>query len=174
MTSNPLDALTARDAKGNVQVIVENPRGSTVKLKYDAALGVFTWSRPLPIGVALPFDLGFIPGTLAEDGDPVDAFLFTDAASAAGVVARGRIVAALRIEQQRDGGPVKRNDRVLVVPAEAHRQNDIHDLGDIPLRVREEIEAFCLAAVALTGKHIRLAGWADAAEANAAVDAAVV
>jgi inorganic pyrophosphatase len=174
MTAHPFDTLTARDEHGHVRVIVENPRGSTVKLKYDAKLHLFTWSRPLPVGISLPFDLGFIPGTLADDGDPVDAFLYTDVASCAGVLARGRVVAALRIEQQRDGGPVKRNDRVLVVPVEAHRQADVRDLADIPLRVREEIEAFCLAAVALTGKQIRLAGWADAAVASAAIDAAVV
>jgi inorganic pyrophosphatase len=170
----PIDDLDPRDDDGNVHVVVENPRGSTVKLKYDAKLRLFLWSRPLPLGISLPYDLGFIPGTLAEDGDPVDAFLYTDAASGTGVLARGRIVGALRIEQQRDGGPVKRNDRVVVVPVEAHRQNEVHDLDDIPLRVREEIEAFCVASLALTGKQIRLAGWADAAEASSAVDAAIV
>jgi len=54
-------------------MIVQSREGATVKLKYEASLGVFRIKRSLPLGVAYPFDWGFAPGTRGEDGDPIDA-----------------------------------------------------------------------------------------------------
>src|SRR5437764_1172805 len=68
--------LGARDrATGLVNVIVETPAGSRSKYKYDEALGLFRLHKLLPVGAAFPFDFGFIPGTRAEDGDPLDVLL---------------------------------------------------------------------------------------------------
>jgi inorganic pyrophosphatase len=172
MALNLATDLPTRDASGRVLAVVEAPRGSAVKLKYDALLTCFSWSRALPFGVTFPYDFGFIPGTLADDGDAVDALIYSEVGSYPGVVVRGRVIGALRVIQQRSGQPEKRNDRYIVVPEAERRRDGLLDVGQLPARVRDELEAFFLASLALTGKTIRFDGWAAADEADAAVDAA--
>lgn len=163
---NLLRDVPLRDGDGNVRVVVEVPAGSRVKLKYDADLNLFVWSRGLSLGVCFPYDFGFLPRTLAEDGDALDAFVYADVPSHPGVVVPGRVLGALRVEQQRDAQPAKRNDRMLVVPLHAHRKEALSDISHLPTRVRNEIEEFFRASLVLTGKNVRFLGWADAAEAG--------
>jgi inorganic pyrophosphatase len=150
--------------EGELQVIVEVPRGSELKLTYEAELGLFLWSRALPLGMRFPYDFGFLPQTLADDGDPMDVVVYADIGSAPGVLVRGRAIGALRVTQQRDGGPVKRNDRLVVVPSKAHRSDQLTDIGQLPARVTGELEAFFQASLVLTGKQIKCEGWAGAKE----------
>jgi inorganic pyrophosphatase len=63
---------------GDLNMVVETPRGSSVLLRYDPKARVFTVSRALTLGLSYPFDWGFIPGTEAKDGDPVDALALHD------------------------------------------------------------------------------------------------
>jgi len=169
---NLLRDLPLRDPAGFVRVVVETPAGSRVKYKYDEQLGVFVWSRLLVSGTRYPFDYGFLPRTLAEDGDAVDAIVLASEPTHPGVVVPARIVGALRVEQQRNGGPVKRNDRIVAVPVLDPTGPQPTDIGDVDAAVRAEIEQFFTASLARTGKRIQLCGWADAAEANALVAAA--
>ena len=74
---------------GALRVIVECPRGSCLKFDYDAEHGVFEVGRPLPLGMSYPFDWGFIPGTRAPDGDPIDALMLNDVATYPGVLIPG-------------------------------------------------------------------------------------
>ena len=68
------------------RVVVESPRGSNAKLKFDPELEAMSLSRPLTYGLTYPFDWGFVPGTRASDGDPLDAMLMWDSATYPGVV----------------------------------------------------------------------------------------
>ncbi|ACY12749.1 Inorganic pyrophosphatase [Haliangium ochraceum DSM 14365] len=169
---NLLHDLQHRDKHGHVRVVVEVPRGSSVKLKYDEHTRTFVWSRTLTLGVVYPYDFGFLPQTLAGDGDALDALVFAEASSYPGVVVPGRPLGALRVEQQRPGQAVRRNDRILVAPLYAHRQDALEDIDRVAERVRDEIQAFFAASLALTGKTVRFCGWADAAEAEKIVDEA--
>jgi len=138
-------------------VVVESPRGSVVKLKYSPALGAMSISRPLALGVAYPFDWGFVPSTEGPDHDPIDAAIWWDVATYPGVVIPCRALAVVHLEQNSADGPARiRNDRVLAVPVAARRE--------LPLasRVRQEIEQFFIAATALEGKEPRILGWGDA------------
>lgn len=166
--------LPIRSESGHLHVVVEVPAGSTVKLKYDEDLGAFTWSRRLSAGVSYPFDYGFVPGTRSGDGEALDALVYSDVGSYPGVVVPSRIIGALRVEQQRDQQPIKRNDRLLVVPAFDHQRDAIRDISDVAPRALDEIEEFFRASLVLTGKRVRFQGWADAVEAEGLVDMAVL
>ena len=71
--------LPVRTANGDVHAIVETPRGSRAKLKYEPELGGFVLSKSLMLGLTYPYDWGFIPSTLADDGDPLDILVIHDA-----------------------------------------------------------------------------------------------
>ena len=153
-------------------VIVEAPRGSTLKLKYEPRWEAMSVSRPLPAGVSFPFDWGFVPSTEASDGDPLDALLLWDVPSFPGVVVPCRAIGVLQVEQNRrnrDPSERIRNDRVLSVPLDARRELGLTDLAGVPTRVRQELETFTIAATALEGKDVRIIGWGDATAALALV-----
>lgn len=157
---------------GVVNMVVETPKGSGIKLKYNESAKVFEWSRPLIAGLTFPHDFGFLPQTLADDGDALDAVALTDVRSYPGVVIPSRIIGALRVEQQRDGEPPRRNDRLIVIPCNDHRQAEVTDITSVPNRLRAELESFCTASLSLTGKKVQLKGWADGQEAIALATAA--
>ena len=69
MPRSPYDKLRPRTGAGNVHVVVETPKGSQNKFKFDESLGLFRLNRILFGGAAFPFDFGFIPGTRGGDGD---------------------------------------------------------------------------------------------------------
>jgi len=75
-----LDSIPAFGDDGIVHLVVESPQGSALKLKYERAWNAMSISRPLPLGLVYPFDWGFIPSTLAPDGDPLDAMALWDVA----------------------------------------------------------------------------------------------
>jgi inorganic pyrophosphatase len=155
--------MAAFDPRGDLRVVVECPRGSRVKLKYDPELGAFRLLRPLTSGLSFPFDWGFVPGTLAPDGDPLDAILFHDVPTYPGVVVAANPVAVLKLTQSATGNGRERNDRIIVVPAGEARRGDTLNLD---ARMRAEIERFCLSVTAFLPKHAELEGWEDAAYAR--------
>jgi inorganic pyrophosphatase len=155
-------------------VVVEAPRGSTLKLKYEPRWQAMSVSRPLPVGMTFPFDWGFVPSTEAPDGDPLDAFLLWDVPAYPGVVVPCRAIGVLQVDQNRTKDrPADRirNDRVLAIPIEARREHGITDLAALPARLRQEVEVFTIAATTLEGKDARVLGWADAGAALALVRA---
>jgi len=79
--SGPLDTLSSRTASGLVNIIIDTPKGSRNKFKYDAEAKCFRLSRILPAGASFPHDFGCIPQTLAEDGDALDVLVLSEAPS---------------------------------------------------------------------------------------------
>ena len=153
-------------------MIVESPRGSRAKFKYDTQSGLITLSRPLPAGLTYPYDWGFVPGTRAQDGDPLDAMVIWDCSSYPGVLLRCRPLGVLRVEQRNRGsGQRERNDRLLVVPVKAARGESLRRIHDLHARVRAELEHFFAASVAFEGKDLRLLEWADVADAVLTLEA---
>lgn len=160
-----LDHIPTRAENGAVHVVVESPRGSRVKLKYDSTLRVFKLSRPLVTGLRYPYDWGFIPGTLAPDGDPLDAMIFCDFATYPGVVVECRPFAVIRLEQNRKTGQGReRNDRLIVIPAKMPRFESFRKPSDLPRRWREELDQFFLASIRFQKKDAKILGWSGPAE----------
>ena len=168
---NLITELPLRISDELVRAVVEVPRGSSLKLKYDGELGVFVWSRALSAGVSFPYDYGFLPQTLSGDDGALDAVVLAEVGAYPGVVVPARVIGALRLSQQREGQPRKRNDRILVVPANEHRYAHVRSASDLPERTREELQAFFTASLLMTGKQVEFEGFAEAKEAQELVAA---
>ena len=154
--------LPSWDEQGRLRVVVETPRGSAFKVRYDAATQTFEYQRKLR-ELHYPHDWGFIPGTLAEDGDPLDALVLHDETTWPGIVVPSEPLALLRIRDKKAGAERElQNDRVIAVPF-AEKSGRV-----LTLEKRRELEAFFQAAAA-PSKHVQLLGWGDADEARAAV-----
>jgi inorganic pyrophosphatase len=161
-----LDRLPTR-TDGGFHVVVESPRGSSVKLKYDPKLRSILASRPLPLGFSYPYDWGFVPGTSAPDGDPVDALVYWDVPSFPGVVIPCRALGVLRLEQDAKEGGRERNDRLLAIPLHHPRGDDLASADDLAARVRDEIAHFFTSSIFFEPKNPKILGWGgpDAATA---------
>jgi inorganic pyrophosphatase len=156
----PLDRLPPFVRGAAFRVVVESPRGATAKLKFDPDVDAMTLSRPLTYGLRYPFDWGFVPGTRAADGDPLDAMLAWDTETFPGVVVPCRALGIVKVDQKSlRTGRRERNDRVVAMPLEAPRFDHLREARDLPGRVRREIETFFLAVTALEGKDVRILGW---------------
>jgi inorganic pyrophosphatase len=162
-----LSRLPLRNEEGAFHVVVESPRGSTVKLKYEPKLAAFTISRPLTRGLRYPYDWGFIPSTKGPDGDPLDAMVYWDVATWPGVVLPCRALGVLQVDQKKTKGKGReRNDRLLVVPVAAVRAQNLRSHENLSRRELEELEHFFLTAVAFEKKDARILGWKGPAVAE--------
>ncbi len=111
-----LDRLEPFDKNGYIRMVVETPRHSTVKLKYDRKSAHFSVSHGLAVGVSYPFDWGFIPGTLGEDGDPIDALALHECATYPGVILTSSVVGVVDLEQKSKKGRIA-NPRLILRPS---------------------------------------------------------
>lgn len=156
--------LPAWNKDGALHVVVETPKGSGAKFKFDARLATFVYLKSLMLGLSYPYDWGFVPSTLAEDGDPLDAMVVHDAATAPGMVIPCRAIGVLQVRQTRKGKWV-RNDRIIAIPTEAHSGRSLRSVRQVSPEVREELEKFFAATQALNDKELRFLGWKPASEA---------
>lgn len=121
---------------GIVNVVVEIPQGSSHKIEWNRELGVMQLDRVEPAIFAKPTNYGFIPQTLDEDGDELDALIITDEPLSTGVYLEARIVGVMKFS---DDSEV--DDKVIVVPADdRHTGNAITSLEDIPAQLLKQIE----------------------------------
>jgi len=159
---------------GLLHVIVESPAGATAKLKWEPDLQVFTLSRPLPAGLVYPHDWGFVPGTRAADGDPLDALVLSEGTSFPGALIRCRPLGLVRLEQNRKaGGGRERNDRVIGLAEPAPHRDSLRTHDDLGPQARAEIEQFFLNVTFFEDKDAKILGWGGPDEAWQLVQASV-
>jgi inorganic pyrophosphatase len=144
-----------------VRMIVEIPKKSGNKYEYDAALGVFRLDRALYSPMHYPGDYGFIPGTRAEDGDPLDVLALVEEASFTGCLIEVRPVGILNMVDNDQA-----DQKIVAVPTRNPRYDEIHTMDQIFPHVRREIEHFFSIYKELEGKKTRMDGWGSPAGAR--------
>ncbi|MFL6697022.1 MAG: inorganic diphosphatase [Vitreoscilla sp.] len=139
-------ALAPWDEQGRLRAVIEAPRGRANKLKFQPELGVFELHKVLPLGCVFPFDFGFVPGTLGQDGDPLDVLVVMDEPTVPGVVVPCQLLGVIVAEQQpiKQAGRAKptRNDRLIAVAHESHRHPGCRSLRDLGDGMLAEMERF--------------------------------
>src|SRR5579859_7485488 len=129
--ANPTKLKPIDKQDGILQVIIETPKGSRNKFAFDADQRVFALRKVLPAGMTFPCDFGFLPKTLAPDGDPFDVLLLMDEPAYPGVLVRARLIGVIEGEQI-DGKQKNRNDRLLAVAEANHQYANIKTFHDLP------------------------------------------
>ncbi|MFN0166027.1 MAG: inorganic diphosphatase [Bryobacteraceae bacterium] len=147
-----------------VNMIVEIPRNSTNKYEYDKASGLFRLDRPLYSPMHYPGDYGFIPGTIADDRDPMDVLVLVEEPSFPGCLIEVRPIGLLNMTDNEEG-----DQKVLAVPTRNPRYDQVHTLDQIFPHVRREIEHFFTIYKELEGKSTRMDGWLRPPEAREAI-----
>jgi inorganic pyrophosphatase len=122
-------------------VVIETPKGSRNKFAFDAKLGVFKLKKVLPAGMSFPYDFGFVPSTLAEDGDPIDVLVLMDEPAVTGCVLSCRLIGVIEGETI-EGGTPARNDRLIGIECNTHSFAAIKTLNDLGDRFVKELETF--------------------------------
>jgi inorganic pyrophosphatase len=155
--ANPtkLKPLDAKD--GLIQVIIETPKGSHNKFAFDPDQAIFALKKVLPAGMVFPYDFGFLPQTLAEDGDPIDVLLLMDEPAFPGCAVPSRLIGVIEGEQI-DGKKRIRNDRLVAVANANHMYANIRKLKDLPPQWLRELQDFFVNYHSLEGKEYRLLG----------------
>jgi inorganic pyrophosphatase len=138
-----------------VTAVVETPKGSPNKYKFDEAGGFFRLNTVLPKGSYFPFDFGFIPSTRGDDGDPVDVLILMDDPAPVGCVITVRLIGAIEAEQREKNGKWERNDRILAVACKSHLHNHVQDLDDLRPNLLDEVEAFFADYDSQRGKEFK-------------------
>ena len=128
----------------NINAIVETPKGSRNKYVFDDVTEFFKLKKALPAGMVFPFDFGFIPQTIAEDGDPMDILVLTDAPTFPGCLVESIILGVIKVEQEKKGETV-RNDRVVALQLNSRTYSYATNLDELPNGMIKEIVHFFAA-----------------------------
>ena len=156
-------------APDEVYVLVEVPKGSQNKYEYNHDLGVIMLDRVLYSPVHYPADYGHIPGTHCEDGDPLDVLVLVTEPTFPGCVICARPIAVMEMEDEKG-----LDDKVLAVPIDDPRFDQVRDIADVPPHILREIAHFFEIYKALEpNKWTKVRKWYDAAEARKRVQEAI-
>lgn len=160
-----LSLIPPQPKAGILNVLIEIPAGSKNKYEFDKDLNAFALDRVLYSSVQYPYDYGFVPNTLADDGDPLDGMVIMDQPTFPGCVIPARPIGMLIMI---DGGD--RDEKILCVPAKDPRYADVKTLADIAPHRLDEIAEFFRSYKNLEKKVTEIRGW----EGVEAVQALVV
>ena len=151
-----LSIIPAQPKSGIVNVLIEIPAGSKNKYEFDKDMNAFALDRVLYASVQYPYDYGFIPNTLADDGDPLDGMVIMDQPTFPGCVIAARPIGMLEMV---DGGD--RDEKILCVPDKDPRYTNISSLKDIASHRLDEIAEFFRTYKNLEKKVTEILGWQD-------------
>ena len=151
-----LSHLPPSPSPGLVNLVVEIPAGSRNKYEYFSSAGIMALDRVLHSSVRYPFDYGFVPNTLAEDGAPLDAMVVMEEPTFAGCLIQARPIGVLDMH---DSGAY--DGKLLCVPTADPRQRDITTIKQIAQNQLEDVAEFFRTYKSLEGRVIVIDGWRD-------------
>jgi len=151
-----LSLIPPSPEKGMVNLVVEIPAGSRNKYEYCSQAGIMALDRVLHSSVRYPFDYGFIPNTLADDGAPLDAMVIMDEPTFAGCLIKARPIGVLDMYDcgEYDG-------KLLCVPVANPRQGNIKSINQIAPNQLEDVAEFFRTSKGLDGRTVKIVGWRD-------------
>jgi inorganic pyrophosphatase len=164
-----VQGLPALLAENNcAHAVIEAHKGCRNKYKYNPELGLFELHKVLPMGMFFPFDFGFIPSTVGEDGDPIDVLVMMDEPTFIGCVAKVRLLGVIKA-RQREANSSKwiENHRLLAVPVVTHLYRQLKDIDGVAETVLFEIEHFFVSYNAAQNREFKVDGREGIAQAVA-------
>jgi inorganic pyrophosphatase len=161
--------LAPLDGEQKVQVIIETPKGSRNKYAFDPELRVFALKKVLPAGMAFPYDFGFVPSTMAEDGDPTDVLVLMDEPAFPGCLLKCRVVGIIE-GQQGKKKKGERNDRIIAVEEANHSYAHIRHAKELGKKFLRELEEFFVNYHDLDGEKYRVLEVKGPAEAKRRIE----
>jgi inorganic pyrophosphatase len=154
-----------REKYKSFDVLIEIPRGSRNKYEYDFKLKRIRFDRMLFSSMMYPADYGFIPQTLALDGDPLDVLVLITEPTFPGCVMEVKPIGVFHMAD--DKGP---DEKIICVPVSDPIWNSLSDLGDINPHLLKEIEHFFQVYKDLENKIVDVEGWGDLSQALVIID----
>ncbi|HET7629227.1 MAG TPA: inorganic diphosphatase [Bacillales bacterium] len=148
-----------------VDVLVEIPAGSQNKYEFDKEKGVFKLDRVLFSPMHYPTEYGYIENTLALDGDPLDVLVYTTFPTFPGCVIESRVIGMLNMSDEKG-----QDEKLLAVPTEDPRFNDVTSLEDMPKHVLDEIAHFFKVYKDLENKKTTIGDWEGSDRAAQVID----
>src|SRR5213080_4687902 len=125
--------------KYTCRAIIETPKGCRNKFDYDPDSGLFILGGLLPEGMMFPFDFGFIPSTLGEDGDPLDILVLMDAPAHVGCLIEVKIIGIIKAEQTEDG-KTETNNRLLGVTVHSYDHEHLASISDVSKTLLDQVQ----------------------------------
>ncbi|NER08243.1 MAG: inorganic diphosphatase [Okeania sp. SIO3C4] len=163
-----LSLILPQPKPGIINVLIEIPGGSKNKYEFDKDMGAFALDRVLYASVQYPFDYGFVPNTLADDGDPLDGMVIMDQPTFPGCVIAARPLGMLEMI---DGGD--RDEKILCVPAKDPRYAEVKTLQDIAPHRLDEIAEFFRTYKNLEKKVTEIGEWQGLDQVNPLIEKCV-
>jgi inorganic pyrophosphatase len=137
----------------NLKVVIDKPKGSRSKFKYDEDTGFYELVRVLPTGAVFPFNFGFLPATLGEDGNPLDVLLLMEEPLLPGSLVDARLIGMIGTSETA-GGTTVRNDRLVAVVRQSRLYGEIGSLDEVGETLLRQIEEFVVAYHASFGREL--------------------
>jgi inorganic pyrophosphatase len=158
--------------KGTCRAIIETPRGFRNKFDYDPKANLFALGGLLPEGMMFPFDFGFVPRTLGDDGDPVDILILMDAPAHVGCLLDARIIGIINAIQT-DKGKTETNDRLVGVAIHSYEHQDLSSVADLSKTLFSQLEQFFVSYNKQRGKKFKIVGTGGPGKALKFIDAGI-
>ncbi len=145
-----------KDSPKQVNVIIEIPRGSGNKYEVDKDTGMIFLDRVQPTNLKQPYDYGYIPQTLGDDGDPLDALVVIDEKLYPGVVVPSRVLGVLYMID--DG---EKDEKIICVASDDKHYEHVEDLADLGKHLQDKVRHYFEHYKDLQHKKVEITGWGD-------------